>query len=1373
MTTSSDSVFTLFSFEKDKNIKMDKEQQYLSPYDTTLLKISLSDVMIDNNNFIIDNNNNNNNNNDEKDESKSKIKISTIHEKVFSKLGIQSTTTNNIKRKCLTEVKVNYPSSTIPCPKLSQVKKLISSQQLLLGIFSLDGYNFSEEFANVYKGESTENTIYKDLITICKRAIMAQENIDIEDEILTSYAEYILTIAAWELSIGLSVCTDSIKASIPNVNIIAGQKTNISIVSSVYIGMAKNNTLYFWVRTTPEFVFEEKNKSVGFRAKKVNVETACQRVIATGKFCYYRRFDLNVEAVSITQAYDTSIIRQRDDVPAPPPKPPSLKDIAVYLNFSQLKLAEQTSNDTEFILDEDVGVERHIYESDSERTEERSKRSRSTIKDREVADVTCCAELIGWGQNDSFSLGMPTDTVYEPTPVLFPPLLAMEKINMIACSPRHTLILSSFGNIYSCGENSEGALGLGDTISRMSLTLLTWPIDPLKPSDSPPRIVKVAAGTGPIGSHSMAIDANGLLYGWGVGYSIGLGQVKGSSTPKVITFPPDENDAIADDDNDKMAVRDVACGGTFTVVVLKSGKVYSFGMWSHGRLGLGQAPYLKTKKRQKKLARYQLRPSLLKGVDNAISVACGEAHCLCLLQNGSVLAWGQNSCGQLGTGPTRSGFLRDEFNPVEVNPFVEFTGVKSPRSSSSVNSIRTTSTAMPSSVTIKSVHCGSYHSIAIDVDGYAWSWGARGSPCIGHQDCELKGDWAKLANSVFPAGTLAVQIMIPYELKDWATTWSRPRRIETITDHEIVQVSAGDMHTGFLTSEGIALFCGIGVVVPPYVPVKAMDDEYEYEIDDDELDEDEDELDEDNDKDNDNENNDNNEDDKDKSLKSLTAEEKRRLKRLSKYIVTVSNPSRPGNAWLPTLSTRRSKIIAGSGTHCFLLQDEEMISHSLTYQLVRKALNGARGGSSLKGEPMDDHSIDSFMRSDDESIGSFFEQRGRTDCMLIASGKVLLCHRALLAQRSPELRDMIAMETPDDDDFDQPVQILVPELTSLSAKAFLIFLYTDVLPKWTMSDLPTLRALKQVAKTLRIPRLQILCERLEKIYNVTLRPTEEESDNIGFELPPPTLSRDLGALVGDTQFADVRFIAEGRALTAHRFILESRCEYFRAMFRSGQTGAHVNNLARLGGMIDVVVPDTFVGFLRLLIFLYTDTLPDGSDAALLEDMKSADRYDVPDMKSLCESMITPSKTNWMNLLEASDLFGSSRLYVEVMNFLRSDVSILMENQVMKIANERFPGLISEVLSLRKEIHPAPPSKIFSEYVRIMKKEKEIAQNTNHRIPIWILVVIAIMAYIYAKSASLVSTGYFVPTVNITFMIGGIIYLFATQTKFLNNKFKSF
>lgn len=1318
-------------------------KKWLSPYDSSLLLSSLSNVKIDDNN-------NSNDNDVNKTSSSSIVKISKLHSTFYASLGLTSLASGSDIKKCLVEVNVQYPTSTIPCPTISRVKRLLIDSDIRIGIFGIDGYNFTQEYSQVYKGESTHTTLYNDLLYICKRAITVHDTADFDDDILTKYAEYMLTIAAWEISIGIAVCTNSLHTVVPNVDIVAGQKTNSSTFVSLYIDRAKDNSLFFWVRTTPEFFTKNDTVKSSLFQKRVTVDIDCQRVIATSKFCYYRRFDLNVEAIANIKSNDNTKIKK--NMPAPPPKPPSSKDIGVYLSLSQFKLAER-STEAEHVMDEDVRDNSRVYESDSERTDEKSKRSRSTIKDREVAEITCCAELVGWGQNDCFSLGMANDTQYEPTPVPFPPLLYMEKISMIACSPRHTLILSSFGNVYGCGENSEGALGLGDTTSRMNLTLLNWPIDPAKSSEPPPKIVKIAAGSGPIGSHSMGIDSTGLLYGWGVGYSIGLGNVKGSSVPKVITFPPEENDAIEEDGvDDKMKALDVACGGSFTVVVLKSGKVYSFGMWSHGRLGLGNAPFLKAKKRQKKVARYQLRPSLIKGIGSAVSVACGEAHCLCLLKNGTILTWGQNSCGQLGIGPTRSGFLKDEVYPVKLYPFVESTDpIKS--SSSSVNSQRSSSssTYKQSVVHAKSVHCGSYHSVVIDVDGYAWSWGARGSPCIGHQDSELKGEWAKVLTSIFPAGTLAVQIMIPYELKDWAGTWSRPRRIETITEYEIVQVSAGDMHTGFLTSEGIALFCGSGHVVPPYVPAKAMDDEYEVDPDEaSDEDEDEDEA-------------TDNEATEDDELKSLTVDEKRRLKRLGKYIVTVSHPSRPGPAWLPSLSSRRSKIIAGAGTHCFLLQDEEMISYSLTYQLARKALVG-RSGSSLKSDLIDDHSIDSFMRSDDDSIGSYFEQRGRTDCMLISSGKVLLCHRAILAQRSAELRDMIAMETPDDEDFDQPVQILVPELTSSSARAFLMFIYTDVLPKWTMSDLPTLRALKQVGKSLRIPRLQILCERLEKIYNVSIRP-DDDVDIAEFDLPPPTLSRDLGSLVGDTQFADVRFIAKGRAIMAHRFILENRCEYFRAMFRSGQTGATANNLARLGGMIDVVVPDTFVGFLRLLIYLYTDTLPDGSDVALLEDMKSADRYDVPDMKSLCESMITPSKSNWMDVLEASDLFGSSRLYMEVMNFLRNDISALMENQNMKIANERFPGLIEEVLSLRREIHPSPPSKIITEYIRSMKKEKDKVQSESHRIPLWSLVVLIVLAYLYARTASLISTGYLIPTINTTFLAIGIIYLIARQTKY--------
>ncbi|RYG65618.1 BTB/POZ domain-containing protein [archaeon] len=67
---------------------------------------------------------------------------------------------------------------------------------------------------------------------------------------------------------------------------------------------------------------------------------------------------------------------------------------------------------------------------------------------------------------------------------------------------------------------------------------------------------------------------------------------------------------------------------------------------------------------------------------------------------------------------------------------------------------------------------------------------------------------------------------------------------------------------------------------------------------------------------------------------------------------------------------------------------------------------------------------------------------------------------------------------------------------------------------------------------------------------------------------------------------------------AHQFILE-RIEYFKVMFKWGGGGG--------GGRIEVVVPDSFVGFLRLLIFLYTGTVPEGSDGALLEDLLAADR----------------------------------------------------------------------------------------------------------------------------------------------------------------------
>lgn len=40
--------------------------------------------------------------------------------------------------------------------------------------------------------------------------------------------------------------------------------------------------------------------------------------------------------------------------------------------------------------------------------------------------------------------------------------------------------------------------------------------------------------------------------------------------------------------------------------------------------------------------------------------------------------------------------------------------------------------------------------------------------------------------------------------------------------------------------------------------------------------------------------------------------------------------------------------------------------------------------------------------------------------------------------------------------------------------------------------------------------------------------------DLTLDIPFSTVARDLGSLVGDSQYADIRFIAEGRSIAAHR-----------------------------------------------------------------------------------------------------------------------------------------------------------------------------------------------------------------------------------------------
>ena len=115
------------------------------------------------------------------------------------------------------------------------------------------------------------------------------------------------------------------------------------------------------------------------------------------------------------------------------------------------------------------------------------------------------------------------------------------------------------------------------------------------------------------------------------------------------------------------------------------------------------------------------------------------------------------------------------------------------------------------------------------------------------------------------------------------------------------------------------------------------------------------------------------------------------------------------------------------------------------------------------------------------------------------------------------------------------------------------------------------------------------------------------------DLDARILASDLGAALGDRTWADVKFIAGGRAIYAHRAVLAAASDFFRGMFRSGMFQGGGGGEAYL----EVVVPDSHVGMLRLLLWIYTAHLEGAGElSVLIDDLVAADRFQLLDMKRM-------------------------------------------------------------------------------------------------------------------------------------------------------------
>jgi len=1347
-----------------------------------------------------------------------------------------------------------YPKQVRLCPVVERVRGRLAGESLIVTVHSYSGYDFSAEYTHVYKGKFSPKTAPDDLDAVLRRALRSASP-TIGEGSCARYAEFAARIGAWEGDLASAVCEETLRARFPRWSAlpleIASDSDEPFRHVQIYVGHNGVGELSFSVRVRLSLelapalapVKDAPNSDRAAAAAAAALVDVQLEADTTLEAVYYREFSLTDAVIdAFSQGSVLGASGGKMQVPPPPPKRSKVgaegeDDIRVYLLVGTrlASSAEEAAADGAAEGPEGETPTAAAADLDAAASKESAKETSDKDADATAAaQASFCVELYGWGFDSAHSLGLGPlagygrvkkvkddkedagltdeqkieqalalagEMVHGPRRIPLDRVIAIERVKMLACSSNHTLLLTCMGSLFACGDNTEGALGTGDFAARSIMTPVDWFNSMGNAGAGAGRgAVKIAAGSSSIGSHSMAIDRSGKLYGWGVAYAVGVGVVKAIPTPTRVMvgelnaaqqLNPEAEEPVAGAEAGGAGVAsaaaeaarevvDVACGGGFTVCVTRAGHAYSWGIWAHGRLGLGPVPVQEAirgpyRRGGKKSARYQLHPRRVPLIEGATAVACGEAHALCLLRSGALLAWGQNSCGQVGCGPSSEGYLADAYRPVLLPAFgaAPTEGAEgaeegagrflSPRGNAAYRAQGESWASAQPRPQLRMVTCGAFHSVAVDERGLAYSWGARGSPCLGHQDSPIVGEWNGRINQIFSISTTETKAMVPFELFEWCASWSMPRKIEMLaggpvqsdngsvmdlddasantssagfasSKQHVVQVEAGDLCTVFRSAEGRIFLCGSGPAVPNFMPASRLMFEEETEEEEQEREQ----------------------------------EREDEHEAMQKLASVVAFPRCPSDSWLREICTRKAAAVYCSGNRIFSLLEEETASQQLTAPLLDNLLDKQPGSASVSasGSVTSEYSHKTHV--------SVFESRGKADCMLLASGKVFLCHKALLAQRSPELRNMIVMESPTAGEEQGPVQILLPELHRDAARALMHFLYRDVLPAWCIGSLSLLTSLSRTGKSLRMPRLQILCERFLMLLRDPSSAGKEgrSGGKMELDMPPPTLSRDLSSMVADPQFADVRFIAEGRAVVAHRFVLESRCAYFRAMFRSGMVeGGRYSGSGASGGMVDVVVPDTFVGFLRLLIFIYTGSLPDGSDGALLEDLMAADRYVVPDMKLLCENMLVPSESNWLDLLRAAQLLNSLRLELQVMAFLKVNFAVLQglyhndegsqgegvegDESTVQYSNVadfqgEFPGLLEELLEGRKQLFPLPPSQLMIQRTRDSGSaaDQETSKQEVPVFPLWALVGACVCFFFYQHVSRIIVLGPIIPVVNI-------------------------
>jgi len=241
--------------------------------------------------------------------------------------------------------------------------------------------------------------------------------------------------------------------------------------------------------------------------------------------------------------------------------------------------------------------------------------------------------LWAWGNNGSGRLGNADAGSKASLPVPVNNTNGMGQLsNVISVDGgfSHTIALLSDGKVMAWGNNSMKQLG---NVAIAQSSYLPVYVNGSGEKAYLTNVIAVAAGT----YHSVALCSDGTVWTWGTNTNGQLGNDTrlGRSQSRPMQVSNTSGTGVLSD------IVAISAGAYHTLALTKNGTVMAWGNNESGQLGLGSE------------ALYHTTPFQINELTDITHISAGTSHSLARKSNGTVWAWGNNESGQLGY-PTNS-----------------------------------------------------------------------------------------------------------------------------------------------------------------------------------------------------------------------------------------------------------------------------------------------------------------------------------------------------------------------------------------------------------------------------------------------------------------------------------------------------------------------------------------------------------------------------------------------------------------------------------------------------------------------------------------------------------------------------------------------